>query len=170
MWAPQRLINRAGRPRHPDLYATEIPTALTELGVRFTMYAGPRGYEGLVKWTRRALEAGDPVILGVKILPTQHPDWGLDHFVLAVGHGPKGLLVNTTWGTRQWVADTTTTGLSLANGFYGIRLSDLGNKPRAHASLVEEGEKMVKIRVSCAGADDRIVETRADAVARFTCP
>jgi len=169
MWAPQRLINSAGHPAHPDLYATEIPTALTELGVRYTTYAGARGYEPLAKWTRRALEEGDPVILGVKILPTAHPDCGLDHFVLAVGYGRQGMLVNTTWGTREWVRDTTSKGLSLANGFYGIRLTGIGKQTRAQASLLEDGEKTVKVRVTCAGRPDRVDTVPAYRVARFDC-
>jgi hypothetical protein len=154
VWAPQRLINRAGKPVHPDLYATDIPVALDGLGVRYSMYAvRERGFEPFARWTRGALAEGDPVIAGVKILPTAHPDWGLDHFVLVMGHGPKGLLVNTTWGTREWVSDTTTPGLSLKNAFYGIRLHGVRLPPRgipARLSLVDEGAKTVTLRVACA--------------------
>ena len=35
----------------------------------------------------------------MKIYPTAHPEWGLDHFVLAVGLDARGLTVNTTWGS-----------------------------------------------------------------------
>lgn len=154
VWAPQRVINRAGKPVHPDLYSPEIPVALTELGVRHAFYAGPRGYEAFARWVRAALDEGDPVLAGVKILPTEHPEWGLDHFVLVVGHGAKGLLVNTTWGTRQWVGDTTTPGLSLQNAFYGVRLigswAPAGAVP-ARLTLVEESDARVTLRVSCAG-------------------
>ena len=119
----QRVINQAGKPVHPDLYSTEIPIALTKLGVRYTVYSPARGgFDAFSQWVRGALEEGDPVLAGVKILPTEHPNWGLDHFVLVVGYGPKGLLVNTTWGTRQWVSDTRSPGLSFANAFYAIRL------------------------------------------------
>lgn len=155
VWSPQRLINSAGRPVHPDLYSPDIPVALTELGVRHSFYAGPRGFEPFAKWARAALAEGVPVLAGVKILPTAHPEWGLDHFVLVVGHGPKGLLVNTTWGTRQWVSDTTTSGLSLRNAFYGIRLGGLalpaGATP-ARLTLLDESPELVKLRVSCTPA------------------
>ncbi len=117
----QSEINRAGRPVHPDLYATEIPVALRALGVRFSPYGRGKGYEAFARWAREAIDAGEPVLAGVKLLPTQHPTWGLDHFVLIVGYGPKGLLVNTTWGHRAWVADTST-GMSLKDAFYGLRL------------------------------------------------
>lgn len=152
LWAPQRLINKAGKPLHADLYATEIPTALTDLGVRYALYGQGRGYEPFARWTTTSLHEGDPVLAGVKILPTEHPDWGLDHFVLVMGHGEKGLLVNTTWGYREWVSDKATKGLSLKNAFYGIRLLGLklagSNAQRARAVLVDEGAT-VKLRVSC---------------------
>ncbi len=154
VWAPQRIINKAGKPAHPDLYSTDIPVALGELGVRYSFYAGPRGFEGFARWVSKAVDEGDPVIAGVKILPTEHPEWGLDHFVLVVGHGDAGLLVNTTWGSRRWVGDTTTPGLSLKNAFYAIRLQGLALPAKAVAArltVLEEDASVVKVRVSCAG-------------------
>ncbi|MBS2019044.1 MAG: hypothetical protein JST00_39620 [Deltaproteobacteria bacterium] len=159
MWAPQRSINRAGRPVHPDLYANEIPAALTALGVRFTPYvARARGYDAFAKWAARAIDDGHPVLAGVKILPTQHPDWGLDHFVLVVGHGSDGLLVNTTWGHRAWVGDTTTPGLSFRNAFYGLRLDGLvapaggsASARPARITLLAEGDATMRTSVSCEG-------------------
>ena len=155
VWTPQGLINKAGRPIHPDLYSPEIPVALTELGVRFSFYARARGYDGFAEWARTALEQGVPVLAGVKILPTEHPEWGLDHFVLVVGHGKSGLLVNTTWGTRAWVGDTRTKGLSLANAFYGIRLEGIALSPGAlpaRITLLEEGAAGMKMHVTCTGS------------------
>jgi hypothetical protein len=155
VWAPQAFINRAGKPTHPDLYSPDIPVALSELGVRYAFYSGARGFDAFASWARAALDAGDPVLAGVKILPTEHPEWGLDHFVLVVGHGAKGLLVNTTWGTQAWVADTRAPGLSFVNAFYGIRLLGLALPPgavRARVTLVGERADGVTLRVSCEGA------------------
>lgn len=121
----QSAINKAGHPAHADLYATEIPRALTELGVKFSPYPGARGYEPYRAWVIKALEAGHPVLAGVKLVPSEHPSWGLDHFVLVVGHGKRGLLVNTTWGYRVWVAEDGASGLSLEGAFYGLRLDGL---------------------------------------------
>jgi hypothetical protein len=168
-WVPQRLINKAGRPAHPDLYSSEIPGALQRLGVRYTSYAPRhRGYEAFAAWITAALDAGEPVFAGVKILPTEHPEWGLDHFVLVVGHGPKGFLVNTTWGYRAWVSDTTTPGLSFRNVTYGIRLRGLTLPPNAQParlSVIDEGPATVKLRVTCEGltpgASYRIERRRA---------
>lgn len=154
VWAPQRLINKAGKPVHPDLYSPDIPVALTELGVRFTVYSRGRGYEPFARWVREAIDLGDPVLAGVKILPTEHPEWGLDHFVLVVGHGTEGLLVNTTWGSRRWVGDTKTPGLSLANAFYGLRLSGVtlpAGALAARLAVLEESADSVKMRATCTG-------------------
>jgi hypothetical protein len=106
------------------------------------------------QWIRRALDEGDPVLAGVKILPTIHPEWGLDHFVLVVGYGEKGLLVNTTWGHRLWVTDGTAPGLSFKNAFYAIRLGGVsvaGSGRAARIALLDEGPASVKLRVTCAG-------------------
>jgi hypothetical protein len=154
-WASQRTINRMGKPAHADLYSSEIPVALAGLGVRFVFYSPRRpGFDAFAAWVEDALRAGDPVLAGVKILPTEHPDWGLDHFVLVVGRGSKGLLVNTTWGNRAWVDDTVTEGLSFRNVVYGIRLRGL--TPPSHAiparlSTIDERPETVKLRVTCEG-------------------
>jgi hypothetical protein len=151
VWAPQREINRAGHPVHPDLYATEIPGALTALGVRFTPYGRGRGYEAFARWAREAIDAGDPVLAGVKLLPTEHPTWGLDHFVLLVGYGPRGLLANTTWGHRAWVAEGAV-GISLKEAFYGLRLHGVRQAGRAaRARTLEEGTTTVSLEVGCTG-------------------
>lgn len=164
VWAPQRFIHAAGRSSHPDLYSDEVPVALQQLGVVYDFYA-PKGggFEAYKTWTRHALEAGYPVLSGVKILPTEHPNWGLDHFVLTVGHGDSGLLVNTTWGNRQWVSDTATKGLSFRNVSYGIRLTGVRSRPNARAArltVISETATSVRLRVECpsmpAGARGRV--------------
>ncbi len=158
VWAPQRAIHRSGRPAHPDLYADDIPVALASLGVKHVFYTGGgAGFDAYARWVRAALDAGDPVLAGVKILPTAHPEWGLDHFVLVVGHGEKGLLVNTTWGTREWVTERKAQGISLRNAFYAIRLTGLrdagASTRRARLALLDETRPRVTLRVTCAGLD-----------------
>ena len=199
IWAPQQLVNRAGNPAHSDLYSNEIPIALAAFGVKTTTYRGGRGYDAFAKWVRAAIDAGDPVLAGVKLVPTEHPEWGLDHFVLAVGYGPEGVLVNTTWGRREWIGRVDkkmeaaakaqgTQRISLENAGYGIRF-DGPTLPagisRARLTLLEESPSTVKLRVSC-GARERVeridvateipskageadVSVEADRVARFGC-
>jgi len=154
VWAPQALINRAGHPKHPDLYSQEMPIALAELGVKYTFYAPKKaGFDAFAAFARASLDEGDPVIGGVKILPTEHPEWGLDHFVLIVGYGAKGLLVNTTWGSREWVGDATK-GLSFHDAFYGIRLRGVNltkDAVGARLLVVEEDLAHVTLRVRCDG-------------------
>lgn len=169
VWAPQRTINRAGKPKHPDLYSSEIPVALTELGLRYELYAPHKGgFTPYVTWIRAALDAGEPVLSGVKLMPTQHPEWGLDHFVLVVGYGPRGLLVNTTWGHREWADDTIARGISFKHVTYGIRLRGVTASPNgvaARLSVIAESEQSVTLRILCdgltAGAAYRIERRRS---------
>ncbi|MGC4116160.1 MAG: hypothetical protein QM765_16585 [Myxococcales bacterium] len=107
-WIPQAVINRAGRPKTPDLWETDVSAAMQALGLRFEAWSGGSNPSEALDWTVRALRRGHPVILGVKVYPTEHADWDVDHLVLAVGFEPKGLVLNTNWGDRQltwpWVA------------------------------------------------------------------
>lgn len=173
VWAPQRAINKAGKPGHPDLYSPDIPVALAALGVRYSTYQPKtRGFTAYSDWIRKAIDDGVPVLAGVKILPTKHPEWGLDHFVTVVGYGEKGLLVNTTWGSRQWIDDKATTGLSFANAFYAIRfdgLSQVSGRTPARLTVLEETPEKVKLRVACK-EDTREVVQDASKVSRFDCP
>lgn len=164
VWASQRKIHEAGKSKHPDLYSEDIPTALTNLGVSFTMYA-PNKKQSYLDWVREALDAGDPVLAGVKLLPTEHPTWGLDHFVLVVDHGAKGLLVNTTWGKQEWIAPNAGKGISFKNALYGLRLRG----PRtARLRVVSENDKTVQLSVEC--AKPRLETVAAESVVRFACP
>lgn len=158
-YVPQSIIHRAGKPKHPDLYADEIPVALAALGVQTSTYVAEKGKAGdwtaFSSWIRAALDEGDPVLAGVKIFPTEHPNWGLDHFVLVIGYGNKGLWVNTTWGTRAWVSDSTDPGLSFAHAFYAIRMRRLLRPETtlaARLSVLEENENALNLRVECVDA------------------
>ncbi len=138
---PQRDINRAGLPRHADLYSHEIPVALKNLDVEFKRWPyGKRDLGRFISWVERNVRNGVPVLVGVKINPTKHKDWSLDHFVLAVGCDKDALTFNTTWARRERRTfkqlDSTQKGFSFKNRFnayYGISISGLG---RARADSV----------------------------------
>ena len=58
---PQKQINAAGHPRHPDLYANEVPVALTNLGMDIrTLRDGDRrpDLDAFLAWLRKQLDAG----------------------------------------------------------------------------------------------------------------
>ncbi len=127
---PQERINEAGAPVHPDLYSNDIPRALTALGVEYRQWPGGRSDLGnFIGWVRKQIAAGRPVLTGVKIYPTSHEEWGLDHFVLAVGAKGDALVFNTTWGFRYTLGESqlrsTREGFSFANkyrSYYGISI------------------------------------------------
>ena len=137
---PQRMINRAGKPQNPDLYSHDIPVALKNLGVDFEPYPWRvRGFDRFMGWLKTQIKAGAPVFLGMKIYPTKHPKWGLDHFVLAVGFGDDHLLVNTTWGSSQERSyaqlQSTAKGLSLKNRYgtyYAYRVASFAGRSLKH--------------------------------------
>lgn len=161
VWASQRAIHDAGNSKHPDLYSDELPKALAALSIETSTFAG-KDYES---WVQRAIADGDPVIAGVKILPSEHPTWGLDHFVLVVGYGVQGFLVNTTWGHQQWASEHSKKGISFGKAFYGIRLRARPNAARLR--VLREDKTTVTLSVEC--ATSRIVTIDAASIARFSC-
>ena len=140
-FVPQRLINKAGKPTTPDLYARDIPVALRALGLRYRWWNNRGDVDTFIRWIQRQLRGGKPVLVGVKINPTEHPEWSLDHFVLVVGFDRTSLLLNTTWGRRERrsYADLKSTrkGFSFRNRFpryYGLVID--GRQRPQHAQPV----------------------------------
>jgi hypothetical protein len=146
-YASQQAINRAGKPLHPDLYSNEIPEAMTNLGLEFKAWQG-EGLPAFLRWVRGELRAGHPVLLGVKIYPTSHPEWNLDHFVLAVGCTEDCLTYNTTWKRAETrslaLLSSTEKGLSIANrydSYYGLAITGI----KANSAAVNR--KPTRIRI-----------------------
>ncbi len=147
-YASQQAINRAGKAVHPDLYANEVPIAMSNLGLEFKAW-NSEGMSAFLRWVQGELAAGHPVLLGVKIYPTAHPEWGLDHFVLAVGCTKVSLTYNTTWkrqDTRTFAQlSSHERGLSFANRsgrYYGLAITGI------KASPAEVGTKPTRIRIN----------------------
>ncbi|MGA2259065.1 MAG: hypothetical protein ABSG53_30710 [Thermoguttaceae bacterium] len=159
-YASQQAINRAGKPEHPDLYAQDIPRAMRNLGLEFSPWSG-NGLEAFLKWVRSQLAEGHPVLLGVKIYPTAHWVWPLDHFVLAVGCTEEALTLDTTWGRQETKTfarlSTREKGLSFANPYgvyFGYAITGMkmdstqaGLRP-TRVTIERDGDKQVKLRVS----------------------
>lgn len=172
-YAPQRAINRAGKPRHPDLYWDDVPVALRELGIDYSRWDGDGGQEAFTAWVRDELAAGHPVITGVKIYPTDHPRWGLDHIVLIVGideHG--GMAINTTWGYRKRRSraqlESKRNGISLANRYdrqfaYALTGFEDATGERVGLKLVREGGAEIDAVVRVTG----LVQGRRYELRRF---
>ncbi len=164
-YASQQAINRAGKPEHPDLYAHEIPRAMRSIGLDYSPWKAD-GLGPFLKWIKGQLAEGRPVLLGVKIYPTAHPEWALDHFVLAVGCTAETLTFNTTWGraeTKTFASlSTQDKGLSFANRYgtyYGYAITGMkmasgqtGLKP-VRLAIDRDGDKQVKLRVSMGGLE-----------------
>lgn len=163
-YVSQARVNRAGRPSHPDLYASELPAALLALGVE-GVWMKARGFDAVRSFTAEAVARGRPVVAGVKLLPTAHPSWGLDHFVVLVGvRGPE-VLVDTTWGTRVSVLGAPPRGISLAGAFFAVRLERVSGLPEGEGAvlaLVSDDAAGVVVRAVCPSGAGRV---RVDDVA-----
>jgi hypothetical protein len=159
-YASQQAINRAGKPAQPDLYDTDLPVAMKAVGLEFKPWVGT-GLKPFFNWVRAELAAGHPVIMGMKINPTIHPDWRLDHFVLAVGSTEDALIYNTTWNRRETrsltLLSTQGKGLSLANPdntYFGCAITGSKLKPPqpefkpTRVIISRDGDKAVELRVS----------------------
>lgn len=92
----QKDINQAAGPDIPGINETDVDTALTTLGVAFTSWPdSEQDLDAFIDWIKKELAEGYPVICGTKIYPDEHPDWFVDHLVLAVGFDENGLILNT---------------------------------------------------------------------------
>lgn len=162
-YVPQKAINRAGKPTHADLYSNEIPAALRNLGMNIQIWPGATVKMPLfIQWLRGRIAAGTPVLAGVKIYPTDHPRWGLDHFVLAVGFNNGGIILNTTWQRQETLTlkqlQSTKKGLAFKNrydSYYGISIrgpTAFGKHDlRVRLFVQKETDKKVALVVKCEG-------------------
>lgn len=92
----QKEINKAGSPRHSDLYMDDIDEALNNLSIEcFSWSKKNTSIDEFIAWIKYMLDLSYPVLCGVKMYPDENPRWFLDHFVLVVGYSKKGLLINT---------------------------------------------------------------------------
>jgi hypothetical protein len=162
-WFPQKEINRAGTPAHPDLYSDEIPIALAKLRVRFRFSPRHADLDGFIRWIRSEIDLGRPVLVGMKIYPTAHPEWTLDHFTLAVGHERDALIINTTWKDQRTIATallrSTSSPLAFENAsgrYYGASIlgADVGG-PRLASRLfvTRENGRNIELVVRCEGLE-----------------
>ncbi len=178
-YVPQADINKAGRPQHPDLYARDIPVALKALGARFVWSDKGRDLPGFINWVKQRISGGRPVLVGVKINPSQHPEWALDHFVLAVGHDARSLTLNTTWNKQlkrsTWALKSTERGLGFANryqSYFGLAIVGLAHKTagRTRLTITAQGAHRVAVTVHLTGLTPgaRYVIHRSVSVGRKT--
>lgn len=157
LFVSQRRANQLGQPRTPDLWEHDVPTALRALQMRFTR--GPSSKPAkLLPWLVDELRAGHPVVLGVKVVPTAHPDWHVDHLVLAVGFTPQGLTLNSNMEDGQLTVSWA--GLQRAEGEAGYSLVNQSGELFAYAvtGLYEGSTVPVSVNVVTQLGDDATVD------------
>ncbi len=162
-YIPQKAINAAGRPRTPDLYEGDIPVAIKacRMGLEPCIKEA-RDYAAFTGWLKAEIDAGRPVVIGMKINPTSHPEWSLDHFLLAVGHSEDALTYNTTWEKQETRSFkdlmTAEPGLSFKNRageYFGIAVTGPASLGDGFATVRlfvrKEDAKQAALTVKCEG-------------------
>ena len=165
VFMPQKLINQAGNPRQPDLYSDDIPVALGHLQMDFEQWQGRRGdVAPFLAWLKAHLAKGVPVLAGMKIHPTKHPEWSLDHFVLVVGYEKDAFLINTTWDRQDKLTAaqlaSTSKGLAFANRFnayYGLAIRgpkwEKPGEPVVRLFVESETKTALRVAIKCEGLE-----------------
>ncbi len=122
---PQLEINRVGGGDGVQgLWSEGIETMLKNIkfGYRSWRLESP-DYAQYVEMLKGKLAQGHPILVGVKINPTQHPDWFCDHFILLVGYNSDSFIYNSpdTREQRSFVqfrdGDPDGSGWTLTNPF-----------------------------------------------------
>ncbi len=159
-YIPQSVINKAGKPAHPDLWEYDIPTALDAFSLSYEPWkpvapghapvqsqiaasgrvnpAPSKDIPLLLAWIRRQVFQDHPVVIGTKIYPTHHLDWDVDHIMLAVGFTKQGITINTNSRAGQLEVSNENLmshhGYSFVNQtnvYYAFAVTGFKNPPHA---------------------------------------
>jgi len=129
-------INRAGGgDKVQGLWSDGIETALRTLGVKHEKWRlnNPK-YFDYIETIKQKIDQGFPVLVGVKINPTKHPNWFCDHFILLVGYTDDSFIFNspTQRKERSFVqfrdGDRDGSGWTLTNPFdhfFGVAIKGM---------------------------------------------
>ena len=119
----QYFIHHLTNPDHPDLYAYEIPGTLDALQIEYEKWSySNNNIHQFFDWMTQNIDNDYPIFFGAKIYPTYHPEWFLDHFMIAKGYTETSLIYNTNWGYEEEksfdaLSSTSTTGISIENSY-----------------------------------------------------
>jgi len=158
-YVPQARINELGRPKTPDLWEQDVPTALAAMGLGFTRYGDRAEVPLFLGWIVGELRQRHPVLVGLKIYPTVHPEWDVDHMVLVVGFSPNALVINTNQGEQQISYAYKKLGEKSEYSFvvpnnrlHGFAITGFGGIP-VSAQVTEEGESTRALEVQISGLE-----------------
>lgn len=95
----QKEINAIVNPPNRGIHSGEILKILKKLEIPFTNISSTVSSPSLFLKEKiiKSIQAGNPVLLGVKIYPDENPKWVCDHFILIVGFNSetKELIFNS---------------------------------------------------------------------------
>jgi hypothetical protein len=158
----QKHINSIGTPKYGGMHSSEIPGALKRLGATFKDYSGRQTLTNFMQQIRQRGKAGTPSLVGMKINPTKHPAWDLDHFVIVSGASEKSMVLNTTWGRTDTMTNaqlaSTNKGLSFKHRrdwYYGLAIGGFSGSDKLDAKVriyvTKENIRQAAVIVVCEG-------------------
>jgi hypothetical protein len=114
-YVSQSDINRAGGGNGVvGLWSEDVVAALRNLNAVFdSWWLESPDYDRYIEMIKGKIDSNYPVLIGVKINPTSHPNWICDHFVLVVGYTADSFIFNDPSARR------TRTFLEFKNGDAG---------------------------------------------------
>jgi len=153
-YIPQKIINAAGHPEHPDLWSNNLGPAMQNLGFKWSDFSTGDTDEYIRK-LRASLADGVPVLMGVNVYSNGN---GGAHFCVAAKSDDTALTINTTWAMRgdiyTWARlHTKAGGITLADAFQALAIPapDLLAKHRLRLYPVDPAkfyEKRCKLRIA----------------------
>ena len=100
-------INKAGNPKHPDLYWHELVPAI--MNVTNNQYIGYNMWltnDTYINFIKHSIDNNNPLIVGFKLNPSSHTNWTADHVSVVNGYDENGLYILTTWDNNPQIYRT----------------------------------------------------------------
>tara|TARA_Y100001970_G_C14132023_1_gene802202 strand:+ start:54 stop:716 length:663 start_codon:yes stop_codon:yes gene_type:complete len=98
VYKTQKEINKAGNPKHPDLYSNELVPAIENVTNKEYNGYEMKFYDNhAINYIRREIDNNNPLIVMFKLNPSKNAHWWADHVSVVNGYDENGLYILTTW-------------------------------------------------------------------------
>ena len=121
----QQQINSIGGNPGRGLHGGEVVMVLDSLKIPFNELEKADTWENTVDTLRNIIMRGNPIIVGVKLYPDNHPEWFCDHFILFTGTNTLNKVfyynsINNSYSISYAKLCDTSNGPSLVNKYNAL--------------------------------------------------